>query len=1021
MNQIQRFAMAVSQVIGVLLALGVQPASAQSYELLTSASPARTSPGALDGVSVSGDIYVFASPETDIDRVTYWVDDVTMAGSPHQVENLPPYDLSGGQRAAANPFDANALGAGGHTITALVELVGGGSEVTTASFSVSSGGGFDLRLSSAPNRSNAGPLEGAQVSGDVYVFTSPETDIDRVTYWVNDVTMAGTPHQVENLPPYDLNGGQRAAANPFDASALGAGEHTITALVELVSGGSEVITASFSVSGGGGFDLRLSSAPNRSNAGPLEGAQVSGDIYVFAVPAASIDRVTYWVDDTSMSGPPAQVENFAPFDLNGGSSSAANPLDTSQLGVGTHTVTALLEPLSGSSQVITATFTVEGGPNQPPVALADSYGTPQDTLLRIPVGSGVLQNDSDPEGDVLDASPVAGPASGVLILAADGSFTYSPDAGFTGIDTFDYEVIDGAGGFAQATVSVQVSAPDGPPRKVILFIADGLGFEQVDAARAFANGDTAPLSFELFPIAGQVATANISGEITDSAAAATAMATGRKVSNKVISVAEPGDGTELTTALEIRAAAGRRTGLVTTQTKITDATPAAFGAHEFNRFDESEIADDYFNQTRPNVLFGLTGPGITPAAATSAGYTVVTNESQMHSLDPTVTAFASGQFSSATIPTLSSMTTAALDLLDDDPDGFLLVIEHEGTDNFGHTNHLGQVIASVLELRDAVDAALVWAAGQTDTLIIVTSDHETGGLMVTENDPVAGVVPRHIYTSIEHTLQDVPLYSSGPEANRLAGLLDNTEIFPVLSGRGEGGTTAFQDGVEPTAGYAGTRDAALLEDVPNTPFGSDTALFVDGDDPPRSARDALALLRWDVSTISFGAIVESAEITIEVTDTSQGSYGIYELLAPWIESAVTWNQAGAGTQWEVPGAQGAQDRGATLLGSVDASRSGSQTFVLNADGVAVVQGWIDDATSNHGLVIADPSTTDGLDFASREDGAPRDRPRLTVVLVRTLARHRRRRLSPTHAPMLGRRVRGAALRDGVLHENADCK
>ena len=371
MNQIQRFAMAMSQVIGVLLALGVQPASAQSYEVLTSASPARTNPGVLDGASVSGDIYVFASPETDIDRVTYWVNDVTMAGSPHQVENLPPYDLSGGQRAAANPFDANALGAGGHTITALLELVGGGSEVITASFSVSGGGGFDLRLSSAPNRSNAGPLEGAQVLGDVYVFAVPAASIDRVTYWVDDTSMSGPPAQVENSAPFDLNGGSSSAANPLDTRQLGVGTHTVTALLEPLSGSSQVITATFTVEAvGGGFDLRLSSAPNRSNAGPLEGAQVSGDIYVFAVPAASIDRVTYWVDDTSMSGPPAQVENSAPFDLNGGSSSAANPFDARQSGVGTHTVTALLEPLSGSSQVITATFTVEavGGGSCEPIS-----------------------------------------------------------------------------------------------------------------------------------------------------------------------------------------------------------------------------------------------------------------------------------------------------------------------------------------------------------------------------------------------------------------------------------------------------------------------------------------------------------------------------------------------------------------------------------------------------------------------------------------------------------------------------
>ncbi len=146
-------------------------------------------------------------------------------------------------------------------------------------------------------------------------------------------------------------------------------------------------------------------------------------------------------------------------------------------------------------------------------------------------------------------------------------------------------------------------APAGAARNVILFIGDGMGFAQVEAAGMFATGRPGTLSFETFPFRGSVRTGNAVGEVTDSAAAATAMATGVKVGNGVISMALPGNGAPLETALERFKASGKSTGLVTT-TIITHATPAAFGAHEPSRNNYSGIADDYLNDSRPNVLLG---------------------------------------------------------------------------------------------------------------------------------------------------------------------------------------------------------------------------------------------------------------------------------------------------------------------------------------------------------------------------------------------------------------------------------
>ena len=108
-------------------------------------------------------------------------------------------------------------------------------------------------------------------------------------------------------------------------------------------------------------------------------------------------------------------------------------------------------------------FTVTAGGNNPPIAVNDSYSTPQNLTLVVPAATGVLANDNDPDGDPLSVNPtpINGPSSGTLTLATDGGFTYAPNGGFAGIDSFVYEVSDGQGGTAQATVTLTVTPVGG--------------------------------------------------------------------------------------------------------------------------------------------------------------------------------------------------------------------------------------------------------------------------------------------------------------------------------------------------------------------------------------------------------------------------------------------------------------------------------------------------------------------------------------------------------------------------------
>ena len=321
------------------------------------------------------------------------------------------------------------------------------------------------------------------------------------------------------------------------------------------------------------------------------------------------------------------------------------------------------------------------------------------------------------------------------------------------------------------------------PKNVIVLIGDGMGPVQVEAAGMYAGYD---MSFEALPFQGLATTYSANSSVTDSAAAATALATGQKVNNGVISLATPGDGSELETAMEHYQSTGRAAGLVTT-TYMTHATPAAYGAHEPSRNNLSQIANDFLTQTQPNVLFGGGANGMSTGAATTAGYTVVTDHAGLVGLDTSAETYVSGQFGTYHLPYeydqapsvhLSDMTGVALDILDNDADGFFLMVEGGRIDHAGHDNQIGRNIFETLEFSNTVQTVLNWAATRTDTLVIVTADHETGGLSIVQDNGV-GDLPTVSWGSGGHTAADVPVYAWGLNARNVFGTINNTDVFTL--------------------------------------------------------------------------------------------------------------------------------------------------------------------------------------------------------------------------------------------------
>jgi len=331
-------------------------------------------------------------------------------------------------------------------------------------------------------------------------------------------------------------------------------------------------------------------------------------------------------------------------------------------------------------------------------------------------------------------------------------------------------------------------APPFLTKNVIVFIGDGMGLEHVKAGGMYANGAPGTLPFESFAYHGLMSTGSSSG-LTDSAAAATAMATGYKVDNRVVSMAIPGNGRSYRTLLEYARMHEMSTGLVTT-TPITDATPASFGAHTESRSKTDDIAQDYLRDSQPNVLFGGGADSLTQEQALEAGYTVITNRDALLALDTEVETQVSGQFGAGYIPYeleglgdqphLSEMTAVALRILDNDPDGFFVMIEGGRIDTASHNNETVLMVGEVAEFGRSVQAALDWSAGRDDTLIIVLSDHETGGLQVIKNNG-QGAVPDVLWTTKGHRDDAVGVWAHGLGIQDVPNRIDNTQIPALLT------------------------------------------------------------------------------------------------------------------------------------------------------------------------------------------------------------------------------------------------
>jgi len=322
-------------------------------------------------------------------------------------------------------------------------------------------------------------------------------------------------------------------------------------------------------------------------------------------------------------------------------------------------------------------------------------------------------------------------------------------------------------------------------RNVILMIGDGMGLPDVYAAMTVSDK---PLNIKRCNIIGLQTTFSADNYITDSGAAGTALATGNKTKNGAIGV--DSQGNRVKSILEIAEEHGLATGLVSTSS-ITDATPASFIAHQLSRTSYEAIALDFL-KTDIDVFigggyddFGKRADKLNLLDSLKfRGYEVDTSmEMVMKS--------ASRKLAGLTAPfnnpvrlkgrgdMLPESTSKAIEVLSKNKKGFFLMVEGSEIDKVAHLNVADTLIDETLDFDKAVGVALDFAKNDGHTLVVITADHETGGVTIIGGDIQTHMVKLN-FSSKGHTAVPVPVYAYGAGADKFMGIYDNTDIFKKI-------------------------------------------------------------------------------------------------------------------------------------------------------------------------------------------------------------------------------------------------
>jgi alkaline phosphatase len=318
------------------------------------------------------------------------------------------------------------------------------------------------------------------------------------------------------------------------------------------------------------------------------------------------------------------------------------------------------------------------------------------------------------------------------------------------------------------------------PKNIILMIGDGMGLAQIYSGMT-ANGGH--LFLENFVNIGFSKTYSSDKYVTDSAAGGTALASGVKTYNGAIGV-DP-DKKPVINLVEMAEKKGLKTGLVSTSS-ITHATPASFIAHADSRKSFDDIALDFL-KTDIDVFIGggkkyfekrKDGKNLSQELR-DKGYQVSFTIEDIQNIKSGKLAGLTADDHNKPMPERGEMlvpaTQTAINLLSQSKKGFFLMVEGSQIDFRAHKNDTPGVVLEMLDFDKAIGAALEYAAKDGETLIIITADHETGGMTLLDGDYKTGKVVAK-YTTEGHSGISVPIFAFGPSAEEFRGFMENTDI-----------------------------------------------------------------------------------------------------------------------------------------------------------------------------------------------------------------------------------------------------
>lgn len=338
---------------------------------------------------------------------------------------------------------------------------------------------------------------------------------------------------------------------------------------------------------------------------------------------------------------------------------------------------------------------------------------------------------------------------------------------------------EGSVSITKEQVDAIVSMEFTTPKNIILIIGDGMGPNDIQLAQNFQEGVYEfGLVMNQIPHHGMVTTHSANNAVTDSAASATALATGVKTNNGY--VGKDPEQRDLQNMSEIARNAGKKVGIVTDDL-ITGATPSGFAVHNISRDNDIELARDIM-AFAPNVLIGRYDY-VHMMRSNQLGYntakTVKEFKTVLDSAEDLSKPFVGFNLGAAEEPSddLSHCVQTALNLLKND-NGFFLMIESCGTDKHGHNNNMQGKLSSVVTMDRAVAAVLLFMQENPDTLLVITSDHETGGVQLPEGEMPPS---NQLFTGTSHTGTQVRVFALGQGSEYFHGkVVDNTDVAKFL-------------------------------------------------------------------------------------------------------------------------------------------------------------------------------------------------------------------------------------------------